>query len=284
MPLPVFNKCHATGAQRVAHLRSRGLIIRQPNVAARKIDDIGYERLRGYFLSRRDLTRPGRPFFDGTTYQDVIELYQCDAALRHAIFPVVGQFEVLLRNSISEALSGSYGSHPYFSAAAFRDAASCLRAVQTFVAVYEKSNDRRAKHYAATYGDPILPPIWTMKEFLTFGATSRLLQSLSGPLRTHVAASFGVRSNEVFVSWVEALVDLRNICGHHDRLFNRNFQKQPKALRNPRVPLADPNTLCAILQCLDYLLRARGFPSAVEEMARGKLVRATAARLSEAGF
>ena len=141
MPLPVFNKCHATGAQRVAHLRSRGLIIRQPNVAARKIDDIGYERLRGYFLSRRDLTRPGRPFFDGTTYQDVIELYQCDAALRHAIFPVVGQFEVLLRNSISEALSGSYGSHPYFSAEAFRDAASCLRAVQTFVAVYEKSND-----------------------------------------------------------------------------------------------------------------------------------------------
>ena len=76
-----------------------------------------------------------------------------------------------------------------------------------------------------------MPPVWTMKEFLTFGATSRILQCLAGPMKTHIASQFGVGSDLVFTNWVEALVDLRNICAHYDRLFNRSFQKQPSRLR-----------------------------------------------------
>ena len=73
-------------------------------------------------------------------------------------------FELLLRNSISETLSHRFGSHPYYTIAAFKDPTSNLKALQAFASVYEKSKDRRAKHYRETYGHPALPPIWTMKE------------------------------------------------------------------------------------------------------------------------
>jgi abortive infection bacteriophage resistance protein len=271
MALLPYNKPHATAAQRIAHLRARGLVISQSNVAARKIETIGYERLRIYFLSRRQLGLPGRPFLPGTTYQHIIQLYECDGKLRDACFTAVGQFELLLRNSISETLSHNFGSHPYYTVGAFKDPTSNLKALQAFASVYEKSKDRRAKHYRDIYGHPVLPPIWTMKEFLTFGAAARIFQSLDGSVRTAIAAQFGISSDEVFTSWVEALVDLRNVCAHHDRLFNRSFQKQPKRLKKAGVPTAAPNKLKAILECLDYLLMQRGVPSHVTHTA-GRII------------
>jgi hypothetical protein len=90
--LTPYTKLHATPAQRVAHLRSKGLVIQRPNVAARKIELIGYERLRIYFLSRRQMGLPGKPFLAGITYQNILRIYECDMALRDACFAAVGQF------------------------------------------------------------------------------------------------------------------------------------------------------------------------------------------------
>ena len=106
MALTPYNKPHATAVQRVDHLRARGLLIARPTVAARKIDMIGYERLRIYFLSRRQINNlPHRPFIPGTTYKDILRLYECDMLIREACFAAVGQFELLFRSAISETLS-----------------------------------------------------------------------------------------------------------------------------------------------------------------------------------
>ena len=258
MTLISYTKPYATSAQRVAHLRSRGLIVARPNVAAHKIDMVGYERLRIYFLSRRQPNVPNRPFIPGTTYQNILRIYECDMLLQDACFAAVGQFELLFRNAISEVLSHAYGSHPYYELQAFRDSSANLSALQTFAKVFEKSKDQRAKHYRLTYNQPLMPPIWTMKEFLTFGTASWIFQYLSGPIKTAIANQFGVPSDQVFSNWLSCLVDLRNICAHHDRLFNRSFQKQPAHLNRAALPIAPPQKLKAILECLDYLLSQRG--------------------------
>jgi abortive infection bacteriophage resistance protein len=263
MALIPYTKLHATPAQRITHLRAKGLIVSRPNVAAQKIETIGYERLRIYFLSRRQHGVAGKPFITGTTYQDIISLYECDMRLRDACFSAVGHFELLFRNAISEVLSHTHGSHPYYDDRAYKSAASNLEALQTFAKVYEKSKDGRAKHYRQTYSIPIMPPIWTMKEFLTFGSASYIYQRLEGSIRTAIATQFGINSDAVFKSWLECLVDLRNICAHHDRLFNRSFQKQPIMLQRASIPSAAPKKLKAILECLDYMLQQRGMKSNV---------------------
>jgi len=284
MALIPYTKPHATAAQRVTHLQGKGLLIPRPSVAARKIEAIGYERLRIYFLSRRQLNVPGRPFVAGTTYQDILRLYECDMQLRDVCFSAVGQFELLLRNTLSETLSHSFGSHPYYDVNAFRDPAANLNVLQIFAKVYEKSKDRRAKHYRDTYGTPVMPPIWVMKEFLTFGGTARIFQGLNGPVRTTIARQFGVGSDHIFTNWVECLVDLRNICAHHDRLFNRSFQKQPAILQSATIPTAPGNKLKAILECLDFLLERRRSPVHITSKVDRIIRRYPEVRPAEAGF
>lgn len=61
------NEVHATAAERVAHLRDRGLQFARRNVGARKIEKIRCERLRIHFRSRSDHTLSGKPFLPCTT-------------------------------------------------------------------------------------------------------------------------------------------------------------------------------------------------------------------------
>ncbi len=286
MALIPYTKPHATPSQRVAHLRSKGLIVPKPNVAAKKIELIGYERLRIYFLSRRQLTVANRPFLPNTSYKDIIRLYECDSKIREVVFIAVGQFELLLRNAMSEELSTVHGSHPYSKVTAFKDAETRLEAYRMFVDVYHKSKDSRAKHYRNHYGEPTLPPIWRIKEFITFGTSSRILKTLDGSIRTAIAQDFGIPKDSIFTQWVECLVDLRNICAHHDRLFNRNFQKQPVSLNIPtgKVPTAPSKKLKAILQCLDYMLSKRGIKSDVTNQVSAIIARYPEMWPAEAGF
>ncbi len=249
-----YNKAHATAEERVAHLRDRGLQIDRPSVAARRIEETGYERLRVYFLSRRDHTQPDKPFLPDTTYNDILRLYECDAKLRDICFTGVGRFELVFRNRLPEVLSARFGSHPYFQNEAFASNTQHNEALQIVLQVFTQSKDQRARHYRTTYTEPSLPPIWMLKEFLSFGASARLYAALACSVRTAIATHFGVINLPVFDSWVRCFVDLRNICAHHDRLFNRQFQKQPQRLRRASIPTASPPTLKAQLECLDYAL------------------------------
>ena len=286
MTLPPFTKPHASPADRVQHLRDKGLVIKRPKVAARKIEMIGYERLRIYFLSRRDQKGARKPFFAGTDYNDILRIYECDAKLRATCFAAVGQFEILLRNRISEELSVRFGSHPYFDSRAFKTKEYHLEALQKLTSVYKGSFDGRAKHYRESYSNPPLPAIWTLKEFLTFGATSRLLKALDGPLVKAVASDFGVPTDQLFENWVEALVDLRNVCAHHDRLFNRAFQKQPQRFKRGDVPGAGvpSNKLRALILCLDHMLAKRGAPFNLDRAVKSLLLKYPQVRLAEVGY
>ncbi len=249
-----YDKPHATAKEGVDHLKSRGLIVTDSDAAARKIEEIGYERLRIYFLSRRDHTTTNKTFRAGTTYEDILRLYACDEEIRNICFIGVGKFELAFRNRLSEALSDAHGSHPYFEKSIFQDDKGRKESLHKILSVYTQSNDQRAKHYRLKYSEPILPPIWILKEFLTFGVSARICFTLEKSLREDIAGHFGVSSWEAFRSWVKCFVDLRNICAHHGRLFNRRFQKQPIILRSSSVPAAPQATLKALLECLDYTL------------------------------
>jgi abortive infection bacteriophage resistance protein len=268
MQVNSYTKPHATAAQRVEHLRSKGLVISRPNVAARKIEEIGYERLRIYFLSRRDRNLLGKPFLPGTTYKDILRLYELDTEIRNVCFSAVGRFEIVFRNRISETLSARFGGHPYSEASVFKSIATRNDRFQNALQTFNSSKDRRAKHYLNNYDKPTLPPIWVLKEFLTFGASARLYHALSNNIRDEIAIHFRVVSTPVFDSWVTSFVDLRNFCAHHDRLFNRGFQKQPQRLVRSAVPslVTDSTKLKAQLECLDFVLGNNGAKSLVSKV------------------
>lgn len=264
--LPLYAKPHATAQDRIAHLRRQGLLVGKPVVAARKIEEIGYERLRIYFLSRRDA--PNRRFRPGTDYNDILKIYECDAKLRALCLADLAKLEVRFRNRMSEALSSRFGSHPYEHQAAFKNAAARMDVQKSALSIFDRSKDQRAKHYSDTYGLPILPPIWVLKEFMSIGQAERIYANLAGSVRTDIAQQFGVPSRDVFMNWLKCFVDLRNACAHHDRIFNRRFQKQVSTLTVSQVPAAQRATLKALLECLDHVLGSVGRKSIVVEAAK----------------
>ena len=150
--------------------------------------------------------------------------------------------------------------------------------------VFNQSKDQRADHYRTTYTEPPLPPIWMLKEFLTFGASARLHAALANSVRTEIAAHFGVTTLSVFDSWVRCFVDLRNFCAHHDRLFNRRFQKQPERLQRAAIPIASPPTLKAQLECLDHALTSANAVGNLVNRVREVLDRYPEVLNTEAGF
>ena len=151
--------------------------------------------------------------------------------LREASFKEVGRFEIAFKNVLSETMSRHYGNHPYYDREVFKNAKAHNQALSQVIRTFDNTRDERAKHYRRTYDSPALPPIWTLKEFLSFGGTVRLYASLAGHLRGDVAKKFGVPRLPIFDNWVQCFVDLRNICAHHDRLLNRRLQKQLSTLR-----------------------------------------------------
>ena len=279
-----YTKPYATPAAKVAHLRSRGLHIPRPNVAARKIELIGYDRLRIYCEARRDPSLPNRPFIAGTTYHDILQLYTFDAKLRALCFDATGQFEVLFRNSLAEVLAQVHGPHPYSVAAVYRGPQQQAEALRLVSEIYRKTHDPRARHYRSKYSAPPLPPIWVMKEFMTFGEANIYCKTLTPSLKLAIATLFGVQSEQVFSTWVDALVQLRNVCAHHARLFNHSFQKQPSLYRRANLPVASPWKLAALLECLDYLTQSRGAGANVVPKASTLIGRHPAVRPAEVGF
>ena len=87
-------------------------------------------------------------------------------------------------------------------------------------------------------------------------------------------------------SWLPCFVDIRNVYAHHDRLFNRRFQKLPKRLVCAHVPTVDGNLLKAQVETLDYVLKAIGEDAQTTEKVEAIIRQQQYAAVvpSEAGF
>ncbi|HRJ60363.1 MAG TPA: Abi family protein [Azospirillaceae bacterium] len=268
----------------VNHLIGRGLVAPDRIAAERKIAEIGYDRLRIYFSSRRQHGVHGKPFRPGVSFDDIMALYELDEALRSLCFHYCSKFELAFRNLIAEELSYRYGPHPYFDDSIYESDKSRLSAIKYLSEVFHKSKDPRAKHYFKKYNPPHLPPIWTLKEFMTFGTANLYFRTLSKPIRLFVANGFGITNRDVFEGWIEAFIDFRNVCAHHDRLWNKTFQKQISVYRRQSIPSGSPGKLKAIIEALQYLLAARGSSVTIVSEVANLLSRYPVAQPSELGF
>ncbi|MDF1610044.1 Abi family protein [Hoeflea sp. YIM 152468] len=286
MALRPYTKPHRTPAQHAQHLEGCGLPLPGPTrqFAEKKIAQVGYERLRIYFLSRRQIKVPGKPFIPGTKFEDIIALYELDEELRLFSFLHLGRFEIALRNQLSEILSQRYSSHPYFDNSAYRTKKTRASAVGRISDIFYKKNDPRARHYFDEYNPPMIPPIWVMKEFMTFGNLSFMLEQLSTSMQNDLTTAFGMPNYKLLENWIKALNDLRNDCAHHGRLFNRSFQKELGHFKKAGVPAAPPNKLKALLECLEFLLKSQGYNDPIVASVATMLSRYPAVIPSEVGY
>ena len=266
-----YNKPHATPESIVKQLLKRGLVISNISDATETIRKLGYARLRLYAETRCESDNPARPFWPNVKFEDIVELHNSDYKIREVCWEPVGHIEILFRNSIAETLSSYFeSSHPYE-----KTIADNLRGynhlLDIFVDAYlraKKSKHVMALEYEKQFTSPVngpdLPPIWYMKEMLTFGEVVSVFNKLKTHFQQTILSQFGLTDPEIFENWMWSFNELRNICAHHEPVFNRQFKQMVKVQKLPiahgdKVPTngVQLNRLAAVLQCLDHVLLNR---------------------------
>lgn len=222
-----FDKPSLTVEKQIILLESRGIQIKNRELAENYLKFIGYYRLSGYthyFKTENDRYR------DGITFEVILEHYIFDRKLRILLFDVIERIEVALKSTITSVMAERYGAFWFTKSDIFVDrigkksidgASSILQDIRK-ATIEQKHKDTFLKHYYDTYASPELPPSWIVMEALSMGVVSRILSLLRVEERKAIAEVFRMKERHLF-SWMRSLTYVRNLCAHHARLWNRTF-------------------------------------------------------------
>ncbi|MBT2264409.1 Abi family protein [Rhodococcus erythropolis] len=228
-----YNKPPLNLDELVTRLSQRGLHLPDPDRATRYLRHIGYYRLSPYTIPFQQ-RQSEHLFREETSFDDVLDLYVFDRALRLLIMDALERVEIAIRAALTDHMSTTYNDpHWYLNPDHFQHHGKHTRLLK----IIQDTCDERLRgspdagedalvhpsaleHYLTTYRSPELPPSWLMVETLTIGQLASAYRNLNLRAdRTAVARSIGLTA-PVLESWLQTYVRVRNICAHHGRLWN----------------------------------------------------------------
>mgnify|MGYP002127747124 FL=1 len=218
----------------------KGLSIDSLKRASHVIEAISYFRFKAYFSP---FMKDGK-FIPGTTLDDILTLYKFDIELRCLFFKYISRIEIFVRSSLDQALT-KHTRNPFwyldsnvFSSNKKDDVVGTVLEIRKS---FLRSKEDFSEHYKSKYFNDFsalfndLPPGWIAIEIMTYGQVKRLMDSLDRDVELaiypDIYKKFGMRSTDTFKSWIDVLYHIRNICAHHNRLFNRNL-KAPSNIKS----------------------------------------------------
>ncbi|WP_461169606.1 Abi family protein [Arthrobacter sp. Z1-15] len=232
-------------------LENRGLVVPDHDRAVRYLRHLGYFRLSPYTIPFQS-DRVQHLFREGTVFDDVLNLYVFDRALRLLVIDALERAEVAIRAALTDHMATVYQDPCwYIDPAHFKD----LRKHNELLDIVrrqveerlsrppeQRGSDRKypvdrsaLEHYLVTYGEPELPPSWLIAEMLTIGQLNNLIRNLKRRSdKTAIAGGIGL-NEPVLTSWLQTYVRVRNICAHHGRLWNVGLGVYPMIPGSPRI-------------------------------------------------
>jgi len=251
--LHAYTKPYRSVADQLALLASRGMEITDTTAASNCLSRIGYYRLSGYWypfrkshistnpLTGETLFHPstGKPqviveddFRPGTTFQQVMDLYVFDKRLRLLFLDAIERIEVALRVDIAlligerdpwahrdpNQLHGRFSKKVIDHRAKKTEYQKWLERLDS---TFRRSSEEFVKHFKRKYTEE-QPPIWIAIELWDFGMLSVFLSGMKIADQEQLASKYGLPRTDMLTSWVRNINNVRNICAHHSRLWNRS--------------------------------------------------------------
>lgn len=240
--------------------QSRGLDIDDRDAASEAFSRLGYYRLSGYMLSFQEKGNGGtsHTFLEGVSFKDVLDAYTFDRKLRLVVMDAVERIEISIRAIISDVMSLSHGPHWFLNPAGLGNPERKEEIVEKIREAVDQSRGGNGSlhiaHYYETYDDPPFPPSWMVFEVLSFGLVSKIYTVLPSEQRKAIASRFGF-TPEYARSWFHMVSQMRNICAHHGRLWNRVFGVVPKRAKNYDEHFREPEKFSKKLYCQIAVLK-----------------------------
>ena len=196
------------------------------------------------------------------TFEQIIELYQFDRKLSQLVFNALEKIEIALRTQIIYQWAMINGSHWQITPALYRDPVKFANHINSLQIEIDRSHETFIEHYQNTYTSPSEPPSWMSLEVSSFGLLSQIFSNLKkGNEKLAVAKHFGLNDIGILENWMHCFSNIRNVCAHHGRLWNRRFTAHIKLPTNPQFPFIAnkriyPYKLYAAICCIQYMLNS----------------------------
>lgn len=217
-----YNKTPVSIDSQIDTLIKRGLKINDKEKAKKQIENIGYFRLTGYMYHLQ--SKDGlHQFKENTSFDHIIQHYKFDKKLRAIVMEYLERIEIALRARLTNYYSLKYGFYWYaeFDLYANKDVHEVIN--HEITENFEEPKERFLKAFKIKYSSERIPPSNMAMEILTLGKLARLYAGLNNnEEKIQIALDFGLPS-QILSTWFIFLNNIRNICAHHGRLWNRGL-------------------------------------------------------------
>lgn len=231
----------------VGLMLSRGMHVPDSENATRKLAQVGYYRLSGFWYPCRtiELSPSGRPvispstkkvqrtntFAPGTSFDDIFTLYLFDKKLRLLMLDAIERIETHIRSVIAHEVG--YHDPLAYQKKSFINPKQCETFIDKrtrkarniwdgWVARQQDQVDRCREDCIEWHRINQKPmPFWVVVEAWDFGTVSKYFEMLQGKYQTRVAKRLGISKPGVLVTWLKEINTLRNRCAHHTRIWNQ---------------------------------------------------------------
>ena len=211
--------------EQVEYLKSKGLIIEQENAAKRVLSNINYYRLINAYSLGLYKDNDSDTYVDNVHFLHIYDLYRFDSKLRHIISEPLEQFEINFRTKLAYYLSTKYCATCYLRKELFENE----QYYNEFITSINREKKQQEKSPMIKHHDEVyngILPLWVLVEVLSFGTISKMYANLNQLDREFIAKSYGTDSR-VLKSWLRSFVEVRNICAHYGRLYNKTLISRP---------------------------------------------------------
>lgn len=176
-----------------------------------------------------------------------MRLYDFDHKLRHLLSAVLESTEIAFRDRVAYTLAHAFGPLGYRDAIHFRNPDHHGQFLAKLQDAIRLGQEQFIAHHMAQYDGNF--PVWVAVELLSFGTLSKLYKNMHNTQRATVASYYG--SHESYLStWIHAAVNLRNLCAHYDRLYNRHSSDVAKLGRDEIAAGVERGSLFASMLAL----------------------------------
>lgn len=235
-----------TFEQQIEILKERNLLIEDEAYAKMILARVNYYRLSAYGLGLHIDDK----YKDGTRFETLYCLYEFDVKLRYLLLEAIEIIEIMFRTRIAYHMAIKYDSESHLNESLFYNAEYHKKFVEELTKERERQKDTAfVKHHDCKYEGRM--PIWVVIELFSFGLLSRFYGNLQIEDQREIAKIFG--TTPVYVrSWLKSLVEVRNICAHYGRIYNRILNSTPKLYSDHKH--IKPDRIFAVIVVIKRLL------------------------------
>lgn len=220
----MLEKQFRTIDEQIQLLKSRNICVKNDNIGREiLLNNNYYYLINGYkelFLKRN---RKSEVFLNGTTIEEIYNLYDFDRKIRILFLEYILLIERKIDTYIAYEFSKKYGHKDYLISENFNNIDKNKKLIDKFIndinleiSHQYKNANKMIVHYLDTYK---YIPLWVLIRILSFGKVSKFYSFMKQKEQNNISRMFNIKSETLKV-YLMNLGNIRNICAHDEKLYD----------------------------------------------------------------